>query len=234
MTKKRRVITMRADPLPGVGSMIPGPFDGEISSSANEQRDSIGEPSAVRKSRRLSSRRLIESTGNAGGYGTDPNLITPHSPWPKILTLYERHLIDDLADQLLPAKATDPASSELRIADFFDDWLSAPYDTQVADRTQIRSGLMRVVQIAQGLFGDDFLQLSDAQKRSVVDQLIKNDDDDRKFFLRFRYLVIGGYFTADVGMRILGYRGNIPLRKPAQIPVQVMNVIESELKKLGL
>ncbi|WP_165422560.1 gluconate 2-dehydrogenase subunit 3 family protein [Rhizobium ruizarguesonis] len=159
-------------------------------------------------------------------------MVTPHSPWPRTLTLYERHVIGALAYTMLPVGRESPV--EAGIADFFDDWLSAPYPQQVADKKQILSGLETLDRIAQMDFGSEFAQLTDKQKTAVLDAMINNGDDGRLFFLRFRYLVIGGYYTTDIGMRLLGYRGNVPLRKPKEIQADVLTVAEAELRKLGL
>ncbi|KSV76021.1 hypothetical protein N185_16365 [Sinorhizobium sp. GW3] len=175
---------------------------------------------------------VIERVETEGGYGTDPNMITPHSPWPRTLTLYERHVIGALADLVLPER--DKLPSEVGIADFFDDWLSAPYPQQVSDKRQILSGLQTLDRMAQGAFDNEFAQLTNKQKSSVLNGMIKSGDDGVGFFVRFRYLVIGGYYTSDIGMRRLGYRGNIPLRRPAEIQSDVLTVVEAELRKLGL
>ncbi|MET7846258.1 hypothetical protein ABZT45_48930, partial [Streptomyces sp. NPDC005356] len=56
------------------------------------------------------------------GYGTDPNLVTPHTPWSRTLSERERALVGALADIVLPGAAEYPAPSAMGIADFFDDW----------------------------------------------------------------------------------------------------------------
>jgi len=189
--------------LPGLGTTIPGPFEGE------------------------------SQFGASSGYGTDPNLVTPHSTWPLTLTLYERHFLVALSDIILPASADAPAPSEIRIDDFFDDWLSAPYQQQSDDKTKILAGLDQLNGIAWAMFKNDFILLSSGNKRKAVDELTR-DAIGVKFFVRFRSLLLGAYFTSDEGMRALGYRGNVPLRKPAQISNEAHRIIEKELKKLGL
>jgi hypothetical protein len=191
--------------LPGVGSTMPGPYEGELQINAN----SIG-------------------------YGTDPNVVTPKSTWPRTLTLYDRHFLAALSDIILPAHGREPAPSEIGIDDFFDDWLSAPYNQQIADRSQILSGLDLVNDVALRLFGADFLTVSNVRKREIIDEIIKAEGEGRAFFVRIRYLVVGAYFTSDVGMRAIGYRGNIPLRQAAHVSNDAKRIIERELRKLGL
>lgn len=168
------------------------------------------------------------------GYGTDPNLVNPVSPWARTLTLFERKMIEVLADLLLPATSTAPSPSHTGIADFFDDWLSAPYGRQQTDNARILDGLKSLNGLATETHQDDFIHLTADQQRSVLDKMIVASDEGQTFFLRFRYLVVGGYFTSDVGMRELGYRGNIPLKKPATVPDNVLAIIDAELQKLGL
>lgn len=168
------------------------------------------------------------------GYGTDPNVVTPKSTWPRTLTLYERHFLAALSDIILPANGNEPAPSELGIEDFFDDWLSAPYAGNVADRIQILTGLDTVNELATKLFKRDFLELPDTRKRKTLDQLISNGGTGQGFFVRLRYLVVGAYFTSDAGMRIIGYLGNVPLQKPARISTEARRIVKRELRKLGL
>jgi hypothetical protein len=73
----------------------------------------------------------------AGGYGTDPNVITPASNWPRILSRHQLRLIAALSDVILPATADQPAPSKIGIAKFFDEWLSAPYPKEQGDKSTI-------------------------------------------------------------------------------------------------
>lgn len=111
--------------------------------------------------------------------------------------------------------------------------MSAPYDVQKQDRIQVRLGLELLNKLAQETYNNDLFRLGAAQERRIVELLIQ-EELGRKFFLRFRYLLVGGYFTSDYGMRILGYRGNIPLRKAPELTQEVRRLIEEALQKLGL
>ncbi|MBU6166080.1 MAG: hypothetical protein KGQ52_08100 [Alphaproteobacteria bacterium] len=76
-------------------------------------------------------------TGNAG-YGKDPALVEPQpSSWPRILNDRQRDWLTSLLDSLLPRSGTLPSASEAGLVAFFDEWLSAPYPDQLADRALI-------------------------------------------------------------------------------------------------
>lgn len=168
------------------------------------------------------------------GYGTDPNLVTPHAPWPRTLSEHQRALVAVLADIILPGTAEYPAPSAMGIADFIDEWVSAPYGTQQGHRPVIVNGLAMVDDESYRRFGAGFLDLGDDRRREIVDAIAAPTAVDRSFFVRFRYLVVGGYFTSDVGFRAIGYLGNVPLLAFPEVSPEDRAIIDEELRKLGL
>ncbi|GAA2228380.1 MULTISPECIES: gluconate 2-dehydrogenase subunit 3 family protein [Kitasatospora] len=168
------------------------------------------------------------------GYGTDPNLVTPHTPWPRTLSERERALIGVLADIILPGTGEYPAPSGMGITDFFDEWVSAPYGTQQGHRAVITAGLAMVDAEAQRQFGAGFVELDPSRQRAIVDQIASTTAADRKFFIRFRSLVLVGYFTSDIGFKAIGYVGNVPLLGFPGVTPEAQRIIDDELRKLGL
>ncbi|MET7666053.1 gluconate 2-dehydrogenase subunit 3 family protein [Streptomyces sp. NPDC005463] len=168
------------------------------------------------------------------GYGTDPNLVTPHTPWSRTLSERERALVGALADIVLPGAAEYPAPSAMGIADFFDDWVSAPYTTQQGHRTVITTGLAMVDAEARRQFGTGFVELDGSRQRTIVDQIASTTATDRSFFTRFRSLLLAGYFTSDIGFKAIGYPGNVPLLAFPGVPPEAQRIIDDELRKLGL
>jgi hypothetical protein len=215
-------MTSKLHTIPGVGSTFPGPFSGDHPTNVRV-RDADHEGSGT----------VIEWSPTPGGYGPDPNTVTAKSPWPSILTQFEHHLIAALSDTILPGSSELPAPTELGIVWFFDDWLSAPYQGPLADSKQIRPGLERLNTLSMTTYHCDFFHLSGEKRTLIVKELI-GDKPGQEFFARFRYLLLGGYFTSDVGMRILGYLGNIPLRRPTELSEETLRLVEFELRKLGL
>jgi Gluconate 2-dehydrogenase subunit 3 len=170
----------------------------------------------------------------AGGYGTDPNVITPASNWPRILSRHQLRLIAALSDVILPATADHPAPSKIGIAKFFDEWLSAPYPKEQGDKFTILGGLDLIDRESKRLYWVGFLWLSEKRKRRVLDGIIAAGGNGRTFFARFRYLVVGAYFTSDAGFKAIGYLGNVPLRSYAPVPKDLEQTIDEELRELGL
>jgi hypothetical protein len=178
--------------------------------------------------------QFLRPTATAEGYGTDPNVITPEANWPRILTPQQHRLINDLSDIILPATDSSPAPSTIGIGKFFDEWLSAPYPTQQKDKSTILAGLDLVDQESIRQFSRNFVRLSKKQKRSVIDVIIASGGDALKYFARFRYLVIGGYFTSEPGFKAIGYLGNTPLLRYAPVQKELERIIDQELQQLGL
>lgn len=170
----------------------------------------------------------------ATGYGGDPNLVTPVRPWPLTLSGRQRSVLTLLADIILPGAGPSDAPSTLNIADFFDEWLSAPYPTQQKDRTTLLGGIVELDRLSVAAFGAPFNTLSARRRRAMVARLSNATGDLQVFFVRLRYLVIGGYFTSDVGMWAVGYRGNVPLSAFPPLGEDALLVIDQQLALLGL
>jgi hypothetical protein len=169
------------------------------------------------------------------GYGSDPNVITPPvSGWPRILSRHQLRLIAALSDVVLPGTADHPPPSEVGMAAFFDEWLSAPYQTQQNDKALILPGLDYLDQESRRLFWFGFLYLPRKWKHKVIDATIAAGGNTAKFFFRFRTLLVGAYFTSDAGFKAIGYLGNVPLRNYAAVPAEVQRIIDDELLPLGL
>lgn len=156
----------------------------------------------------------------AKGYGSDPRLNPPvKAAWPRILSRDQLQAAATLCDFILPASGTAPSASSLGIPDFFDEWVSAPYPNQVADRPLLVDGLT-VLSAA----------LKDPARRggTLAAQV------GTPFFKRFRYLTIGAYYTTEAGFKDIGYIGNVARASDPGPSAEVKAVIEQRLKALGL
>ena len=170
------------------------------------------------------------------GYGTDPDLIKewrPGGPWPLTLGAAARLTTTALCDLIIPADDVSPAASSVGVVDFIDEWISAPYPQQRADREIILPGLLWLDSEAQGRFGQSFAGITDAQRAAIADAICSpakaasNLAAGAKFFARFRDLAAGGFYTTPVGMKDIGYVGNVPLERFDGPPPEL-------LRKLGL
>lgn len=164
----------------------------------------------------------------AKGYGTDPKLVNPaKAPWPRILSKDELQTAAILSDFILPASGSAPSATALGVPDFIDEWVSAPYPDQLKDRPIIRDGLRALGPKVLG---------ADAGKRGQALAALPaaTDAATQTFFRRFRWLVVGAYYTTEAGFKDIGYIGNVARSADPGPSEAVKAAIEAQLKKLGL
>ena len=154
--------------------------------------------------------RVVAEAGvGARTYGFDPDLLAPTVPWDLTLDDRRRALVAALADWILPEDARSPAPSTLGIADFVDEWVSAPYPAQAGDRGVILDGLAWVEAEALRRSGVGFAEAPPAQRDAVLGELAGAGSGAPPSFLeRLRFLVAAGFYTTPEGMADIGYRGN--------------------------
>ncbi len=168
------------------------------------------------------------------GYGTDPSLLSGEVFWDRTLTPRQLRTAGVLSDIILPhVEESSPSASELKVPDFIDEWVSAPYPNQQADRTVILDGLAWVDRESQARFKKNFVELSHGQQLEICDDVCYQNtakvdfETGARFFTKFRNLTLGGYYTTEVGMRDVGYVGNVALASFDGPPPEV-------LERLGL
>jgi len=172
---------------------------------------------------------------NQPGYGTDPDLQKvwmTGEPWPLTLTKNGRETAKALADLIIPAEGGSPAASEVGVVDFIDEWISSPYPQQRGDRPIVLDGLLWIEAESQKRFQKAFPALGDAQRAQIADDICTAKSkpefaDAARFFAKFRDLTAGGFYTTPVGMKDIGYTGNVALTKFDGPPLEA-------LKKAGL
>ena len=170
------------------------------------------------------------------GYGTDPELMKEWKaggPWPLTLTESGRLTVAALCDLIIPADDQSPAASAVGVVDFIDEWISAPYPQQRGDRDIVLPGLEWIDEEAQKRFGKAFAAITDMQRSRIADDICSAAKakpafgNAAKFFAKFRDLTAGGFYTTPVGMKDIGYVGNVPLERFDGPPLEA-------LKKAGL
>ena len=170
------------------------------------------------------------------GYGTDPELMKEWkagAPWPLTLTESGRRTTQALCDLIIPADEHSPAASAVGVVDFIDEWISAPYPNQRGDRDIVLPGLAWIDDEAHKRFGKEFAAITDAQKSAIADDICSTAkaapefSKSARFFAKFRDLTAGGFYTTPVGMKDIGYTGNVPLERFDGPPLEA-------LKKAGL
>ncbi len=173
---------------------------------------------------------------NQAGYGTDPDLVKEWKaggPWPLTLGQTARDTCKALCDLIIPADEKSPSASAVGVVDFIDEWISAPYPQQKNDRELILKGLAWLDAETFRRFKKTFALGSDAQRAAIADDICSaakaqpQFDGAAKFFAKFRDLTAGGFYTTPVGMKDIGYTGNVSLERFDGPPLEV-------LKRTGL
>ncbi|MEO8300683.1 MAG: gluconate 2-dehydrogenase subunit 3 family protein [Rhizomicrobium sp.] len=177
----------------------------------------------------------------APGYGQDPKLTAPAVPWPLTLDKSQRESLRIAADMMLPADAHSPSGATLHLDAFIDEWVSAPYPVQQADRTLIHSGLAWLDAEASSRFGADFRKASDAQRREIFDAVAFRNkvkpgyERPAEFFTRLRGLMLSGFYSLPEGIADIGYMGNKPSVGPYEGPPEAaLAFLNASLTKLGI
>ena len=150
----------------------------EISQSAQrmDRRDAIKWMMAAGAAAALMERELFGATAAkpAVGYGPDPDLNKTYKPgdlWPLTLTPTQRATAVALCDVIIPADAKGPSASSVRVPDFIDEWISAPYPGHDTDKRIITDGLAWLDTEAQKRFQNDFANLVARQKTAICDDI---------------------------------------------------------------
>lgn len=175
-------------------------------------------------------------TPSGRGYGTDPVLNRDYKPgdaWPLTFTDAQRRTAAALCAAIIPEDEESPSAASVGVQDFLDEWISAPYPRQQADRQPILDGIAWINTEAQRRFSKEFADLDEKQTTAILDEICYVPDakpelqEPAKFFTRFRDLTAGGFYTTPAGMKDVKYIGNVPLAEFKGPPPEV-------LAKLGL
>ncbi|HUA39751.1 MAG TPA: gluconate 2-dehydrogenase subunit 3 family protein [Candidatus Sulfopaludibacter sp.] len=170
----------------------------------------------------------------AKGYGTDPDLLKDYEPgdlWPLTLTREQHRAVAALCDVIIPADERSPGASSLGVPDFIDEWISAPYPGQQADREEVLNGLAWLDRISAKRFGRFFADLDDRQKHSICDDICfvpkakTGFKNAARFFAKFRNLTAGGFYTTPQGWKDIQYLGNVVLAKFDGPPPEVLKYL---------
>jgi len=167
------------------------------------------------------------------GIGYDPNLLAKEIPWNLQLVEREMMLVTVLCDVIIPEDELGPAASKVGVPEFINEWVSAPYETQMADLQVVRKGLEWFDNESRRRFGQDrdFTNATIEQQRQILDDVVKDGTPANKdafgYFQRLRWLITGGYFSTPEGWKAIGYVGNTPV---AEFPGPPREVLE----RLGL
>ena len=178
----------------------------------------------------------VATLSAARGYGTDPDLTRVYAPgdlWPLTFTPAERRTATALCDVILPADERSPSASAVGVVDFIDEWISAPYPDNAADRKIILDGFQALDAESTRRFGLGFADSDASSQAQICDEICDLSRSEARlaktaqFFARFRDLTVGGFYTTPEGVRDLRYVGNVALARFDGPPPEV-------LRKVGL
>jgi Gluconate 2-dehydrogenase subunit 3 len=221
-----------------------GLLSGRQRSTANGERFSVDRRTAIKWVVAAASAAQLPTFTNlafadtpthAQGYGKDPKLLDLYRAgdvWPLTFSAEQRKAAQVLSDLIIPADNVSPAASTVGVVDFIDEWISAPYANFADDRKVVLQGLAWLDQEARRRYNKLFADLSNAQLTAICDDIsTANPRPELKsaatFFNRYRELTTGGFYTTPVGMKDIGYVGNVPLTTYDGPPKEV-------LTKLGI
>jgi Gluconate 2-dehydrogenase subunit 3 len=175
----------------------------------------------------------------ASGYGLDPNLTSPHTPWPRTLSADQLGAIAAVCDVILPADGTAPSASKIGVQAMIDEWISAPYPDQTADRGVILAGLTWMDDQARRQGARGFAAASQTIRDRILASLTRvgapaASPPPGDFFARMHRLTIGGYYTTEAGFKDIGYIGNQSLSEYPEPSKEVEAALQHAYKTLGL
>lgn len=166
------------------------------------------------------------------GYGSDPKVTGIYKAgdfWPLTLDRGQHRLVTFLADLILPEDEYGPAASALRVPDFVDEWVSAPYPRQQSDRKKILPGLALMNELSQKQHGKDFADLSVRQGSTMLDKIVEKGSSSSSgkkaadFLHNFTSLCMGAYYGTPPGWKAIGYVGNTPMASFDGPPQEVLD-----------
>jgi gluconate 2-dehydrogenase gamma chain len=149
----------------------------------------------------------------------------------KAETFFNKHemaTIAVLADIIIPADKNSGSATDSGVPDFIEFIVKDMPHHQIP----MRGGLMWLDVESRKQFGDRFVKISASNQTKLIDQIAYPEEAKPEmsqgvaFFNKMRDLTATGFFTSEIGVKDLDYRGNVP------------NVWDGapkdELKKFGL
>jgi hypothetical protein len=189
------------------------------------------------------------------GYGVDPKLTPAYQPgafWPLTMTPREKETAQTLSMVIIPEDEFGPSAPSVGVVEMIDEWISAPYPRQQADRAVILEGFKWLDEECLRRHGDGigpigknltpearekvalyFSRLSIRDIHEILDDICYEPSAKpelkkaAEFFERFRSLCASAYYATPQGWAAIGYVGNVALERFDGPPAEV-------LEKLGV
>jgi len=130
---------------------------------------------------------------------------------PKFFTAREYATIVALSDLIIPKDDRSGSASDAGVPEFIDYIVSAQADRQVA----MRGGLGWLDNECRERFDKAYLDCAEAQRRQVIDDIAwprrakPEFSHGVRFFTTMRDLVATGFFSSKIGVKDIGFMGNL-------------------------
>lgn len=177
----------------------------------------------------------------AKGIGTDVDFSAITVPWPLTMTKAELACANALVDLVLPAEGSIPAPSQVGVPAFLNEWVSAPYPDQHADRQLIIPGLAWLDEQSARRNGVPFSKADPAKQKAILDEIAYKDrvkpgfEKPAAFFARLRTLTLGAFYSTREGWADIGYLGNTPGTGDYAGPTpEALDHIKGVIESMGL
>jgi gluconate 2-dehydrogenase subunit 3-like protein len=148
---------------------------------------------------------------------------------PAFFTPHEYATVRVLVDLIIPRDARSGSATDAGVPEFMDFMMT----DQPRRQTAMRGGLALIDLLCEERFDKRFVDASQAQRRSLLDEIAYTTNDDSgvahaiAFFSSFRDLTASGFWTTKMGIEDLRYQGNRFVSEWEGCP-------DEALKKLGL
>ena len=142
----------------------------------------------------------------ARGYGTDPTVTQPKVTWPMTLTRAQLATLAAVCAVVLPATDGMPSAIELKVPAFVDEWVSAPYPNQKAEREIILSALAALDVAARAAGQPSFAK---AAAPATIFAAAWAAPVSAPLLRTLVQLLTGGYVSTNKGMEAIGFVGNV-------------------------
>jgi hypothetical protein len=131
---------------------------------------------------------------------------------PNFFTEHEMATITILADIIIPRDDVSGSASDAKVPDFIEYIVKEKTEHQ----TPLRGGLRWLDLQSLGRFGKTFREADGKQQIEIVDEIAypKKAKPEMKqgaaFFSLMRNLTATGFYTSEIGVKDVGYKGNTP------------------------
>ena len=148
---------------------------------------------------------------------------------PAFFTPHEYATVSVLVDLIIPRDERSGSATDAGVPAFMDFMMV----DQPRRQTAMRGGLALVDALCEERFDRRFVDLADAERRTILDEIAYATNDDPSlahaiaFFSSFRDLTASGFWTTQMGIDDLQYEGNRFVSEWNGCP-------DAALKKLGL